>query len=196
MCAAVAFTSCMYVLRHYHWWNNTSLWWIDFPHMIECVPAAGISFAARREVGADATGLAPGRCCAVPAPDRPLAKHYNYFYLGFYVHQMVILFYEPKMKDFYVMVTHHIVTILLVLFSFSVGYVHSLPAADRDRPNRQGLRSCPKSTLVPIVVLARVLATTALACRSWRSTTCPTRSWRSPRCSSTARSRSVGRSTA
>jgi len=54
---------------------------------------------------------------------RPSAKQYYYFYIGFYLHQMVVLFYEPKLKDFYVMLVHHIVTLMLVVFSFCTGYV-------------------------------------------------------------------------
>ena len=84
-------------------------------HRVRASPAA---LAYRQVTWADTWLMHWARRRSAP---RPLAKHYYFFYLGFYVHQMVILFWEPKLKDFYVMLTHHVVTFLLVSFSYCTG---------------------------------------------------------------------------
>lgn len=44
-----------------------------------------------------------------------------FFYLGFYVYQMMVLLSEPRLKDFWVMSVHHIVTMVLVAFAYAAG---------------------------------------------------------------------------
>ena len=41
---------------------------------------------------------------------------------GYYIHSLGNLMYEPKMADFWQMVIHHTTTLLLILFSYFVGY--------------------------------------------------------------------------
>jgi hypothetical protein len=52
----------------------------------------------------------------------PLVQQYLFFYLGFYVYQMAVLLKEPRLKDFWVMAVHHIVTMTLVSFAYAAGH--------------------------------------------------------------------------
>lgn len=43
--------------------------------------------------------------------------------LGFYFQELVtLLFVDDRMKDFYVMLAHHLVTVYLIVFSLASGY--------------------------------------------------------------------------
>jgi hypothetical protein len=92
-------------------------------------------------------------------------QQYLFFYLGFYVYQMAVLLKEPRLKDFWVMAVHHIVTMTLVSFAYAAGYARICRTDPHLRgPLKRGW-ACP---------CARHAGTTVSHCRSSSCTTCRT----------------------
>lgn len=60
-----------------------------------------------------------------PWPDMPRKIIVPYFLeLSHYIVSTFFLFSEPKLADFYQMLSHHLVTIYLIYFSYDKGYVN------------------------------------------------------------------------
>lgn len=59
-----------------------------------------------------------------PLETVPLKFKIFYFYeISFYINELLTIFFEPKKKDFYQMVLHHFVTLLLMYLSLTVKYM-------------------------------------------------------------------------
>lgn len=60
-----------------------------------------------------------------PVKEIPLKFKIYYFYeISFYMTELITIFYEPKKKDFFQMVAHHITTLFLMYLSFDIRYIH------------------------------------------------------------------------
>lgn len=56
------------------------------------------------------------------SPDNDI-KYYYYLSLGHYIHLFFSQFFDVKRKDFWEMMIHHVVTILLIVFSYGANFV-------------------------------------------------------------------------